>query len=330
MSTDLTIFTDDGFKTTLKIAEALVKSGVLPKGINNPFQAFAIIQKGREIGVGPMRALTGIALIEGKTTVSPELKLEQFKGRGGHVKWIKSDNLVAHLHLKAPNGDEHEETVTIEDMKMAGVASKDNWRKYPKSMLRARAVGFGLRALGEGDGSYTPDELGAVTNEEGEAIYAPPARNDQTEYEEARRYEARESAGPKVPNGTSVATSTTSEDAALLGQLEASVLVDVIDPKTGEVTGRSPKATRNQLARAHILKNDLHYSDDVWRKRLMKRFGVDSSALLCQEDIQSIIDAMETTRRNREEKARQALNEVAEFAREDQGDEPTEQELNQS
>jgi len=171
-TTDLTIFTDTGYVTTLKIAETLVKSGVLPRGIDNPFKAFAIIQKGREIGVGPMRALTGIALIEGKPTVSPELKLEQFRQRGGRVKWIKSDNTVAHLHLKAPNGDEHEEIVTMDDMKLAGVAGKDNWRKYPKSMLRARAVGFGLRALGEGDGSYTPDELGAVTNESGEVVEA--------------------------------------------------------------------------------------------------------------------------------------------------------------
>ena len=146
-TTDLTIFTDDGFKTAMKIAETLVKSGVLPRGIDNPFKAFAIIQKGREIGVGPMRALTGINLIEGKPTVSPELKLEQFRQRGGHVKWVKSDNTVAHLHLKAANGDEHEEVVTLDDMKLAGVASKDNWRKYPKSMLRARAAGFGLRAL---------------------------------------------------------------------------------------------------------------------------------------------------------------------------------------
>ncbi len=193
-TTDLTIFTDDGFNTTLKIAETLLKSGVLPRGIDNPFKAFAIIQKGREIGVGPMRALTGINLIEGKPTVSPELKLEQFRQRGGHVKWVKSDNTIAHLHLKAANGDEHEEIVTLEDMKLAGVASKDNWRKYPKSMLRARATGFGLRALGEGDGSYTPDELGANTDEAGEYIPPPASKPKAEEYAPP---------SPKAPKGVS-------------------------------------------------------------------------------------------------------------------------------
>ncbi len=178
MSTaDISIFTKDGFDVTLKIADAMVKSGILPKGIDTPYKAFAIIQKGREMGVEPMRALTGIYLIEGKTVVSPELKLECFRERGGRVSWVRSDNTVAELALTAANGDKHVETVTMDDMKAAGLSGKDNWRKYPKSMLRARCIAFALRAMGEGDGSYTPDELGAVTDEKGNAEpeYIPPA-----------------------------------------------------------------------------------------------------------------------------------------------------------
>ncbi len=172
------IFTPDGFTTTQKIAETLVKSGILPRGIDTPAKAFAVIVKGWEIGVGPMRALTGIHLIEGKPSVSPELKLERFRERGGRIKWVRSDGLVAECTLTAPNGDVHTECVTLDEMKVAGVAGKDNWRKYPKSMLRARCVAFGLRALGEGDGSYTPDELGTVTAEDGtpsnDVAYIPP------------------------------------------------------------------------------------------------------------------------------------------------------------
>lgn len=180
------IFTPDGFATTQKIAETLVKSGILPRGIDTPAKAFAVIVKGWEIGVGPMRALTGIHLIEGKPSVSPELKLERFRERGGRIKWVRSDGLVAECTLTAPNGDTHTECVTLEEMKTAGVATKDNWRKYPKSMLRARCVAFGLRALGEGDGSYTPDELGTVTSEEGtpqEPAYTPPPARDEAKRE---------------------------------------------------------------------------------------------------------------------------------------------------
>lgn len=234
-TTDLTIFTDTGYSTTLKIAETLVKSGVLPRGIDNPFKAFAIIQKGREIGVGPMRALTGIALIEGKPTVSPELKLEQFRQRGGRVKWVKSDNTVAHLYLKAPNGDEHEEIVTLDDMKLAGVAGKDNWRKYPKSMLRARAVGFGLRALGEGDGSYTPDELGAVTNESGEMEYIPPSAEDNQRIRDA----IGETPTPKdVPPAVVLATAATTSKA----------------PRANTVKHDGTFASHKQVALLHMLR----------------------------------------------------------------------------
>jgi hypothetical protein len=242
-TTDLTIFTDTGFSTTLKIAETLVKSGVLPRGIDNPFKAFAIIQKGREIGVGPMRALTGIALIEGKPTVSPELKLEQFRQRGGHVKWVKSDNFVAHIHLKAPNGDEHEEIVTLDDMKMAGVAGKDNWRKYPKSMLRARCVGFGLRALGEGDGSYTPDELGAVTNESGEVEYAPPMA-------QATTVEVVADEGPKANTAAAATPATTAASAPQSGPTTKAARANTIKHD-------GTFANHKQVALLHILKSKI-------------------------------------------------------------------------
>ncbi len=175
MTTEISIFTEQGFATTFKIAEAMVKSGILPRGIDNPYKAFAIIQKGREMGVEPMRALTGIYLIEGKTVVSPELKLECFRARGGKVQWVESTGTVAHVKLTSADGTSHDETVTMQEMTSAGLAGKDNWRKYPKSMLRARCIAFALRAMGEGDGSYTPDELGAETTEAGEYI-PPPVR----------------------------------------------------------------------------------------------------------------------------------------------------------
>ncbi len=180
MTQEISIFTEQGFATTFKIAEAMVKSGILPRGIDNPYKAFAIIQKGREMGVEPMRALTGIYLIEGKTVVSPELKLECFRSRGGKVQWLDSSEKLAHVKLTSSDGSTHEERVTIAEMQGAGLTGKDNWRKYPKSMLRARCIAFALRAMGEGDGSYTPDELGAVTDEEGNAQpdYTPPAKQE--------------------------------------------------------------------------------------------------------------------------------------------------------
>ncbi len=242
------IFTPEGFTTTQKIAETLVKSGILPRGIDTPAKAFAVIVKGWEIGVGPMRALTGIHLIEGKPSVSPELKLERFRERGGRVGWIRSDATVAECKFTAPNGDTHTETVTLEEMKTAGVAGKDNWRKYPKSMLRARCVAFGLRALGEGDGSYTPDELGTVTAEDGtpgnDVTYAPPAK----EAANAPAPKLAASAAPVVADAATAPVST-----------------------TGQSTGKPPRAdmiphdgnlaTGDQVKALHTLKSKLQMGD---------------------------------------------------------------------
>ena len=196
MTKDISIFTEEGFATTFKISEAMVKSGILPRGIDNPYKAFAIIQKGREMGVEPMRALTGIYLIEGKTVVSPELKLECFRARGGKVQWLDSSEKLAHVKLTSPDGTEHEERVTIAEMAAAGLTGKDNWRKYPKSMLRARCIAFALRAMGEGDGSYTPDELGAETTEAGE--YIPPPVRESASRIAGTHGEAAKAEAPKA------------------------------------------------------------------------------------------------------------------------------------
>lgn len=362
-ATDLTIFSEEGYSATLKIADALVKSGMLPRGIDNPFKAFAIIQKGREIGVGPMRALTGIALIEGKPTVSPELKLEQFKGRGGHVKWIKSDNTVAHLHLKAPNGDEHEEIVTLDDMKVAGVAGKDNWRKYPKSMLRARCVGFGLRALGEGDGSYTPDELGAEVDESGEAVgttYAPPTPRAPPPAPRTLKIElepppvtppppkpvgslARVKGAPRGPKGEhmpGVANTDPSAPGVVVSQvgvvteletkLEASVMIDVdhVDKKTGEVTTkRYPKVTKAQLAKIHILKDQCRFEDEDWRGRLEAKYGKRSSGDLAEFQASDLIDRLQKMVDRAREVANDLRQDIPHDEPEDVGDVPQEWEM---
>jgi hypothetical protein len=294
MSTSLVptgnIFTADGFATTQKIAETLVKSGILPRGIDTPAKAFAVIVKGWEIGVGPMRALTGIHLIEGKPSVSPELKLERFRERGGRVKWLRSDGTVAECMFTAPNGDTHTETVTMEEMRAAGVASKDNWRKYPKSMLRARCVAFGLRALGEGDGSHTPDELGAETNEAGEVEYTPPAK------EEAK------AAAPKA----TTATTTPVIPAAGPGDGDIRPTAPAAEPRNAsQVPHTGGPIGPEQIKTIHALKAKVGgLTDEAYRKgiavyrradgsRCVDENGVGSSKYLSRDQADHLIKRFE-------------------------------------
>lgn len=54
------------------------------------------------------------------------------------------------------------------------IACKDNWRHYPARMVWARVLGFEIRDTfpDVGLGLYSPDELGAITDDEGRAIDA--------------------------------------------------------------------------------------------------------------------------------------------------------------
>lgn len=192
----LSIYAPDHVQSVMQMAATLVKSRLTPKGIDTPEKAFYLIMKGRELGVPPIRSLERIHIIEGRTTMAAELMLELFKRRGGRSEWLDDpkDRTYAEIRLKAANGDVHIERFTLEDAKTAQLFGKDNWRKWPKAMMRARAIAAGLRALGEAEGLYDPDELGAVTSPDGEILtdkdagpppeaesqYAPPANDTKT------------------------------------------------------------------------------------------------------------------------------------------------------
>lgn len=148
------------FKVTLGLATALVNSGFLPKALNTPEKAVAVILAGRELGIGPMLALRSIHIIEGKPVVAADLQLARFKADGGRAVFPELTAETAVLQLRHPNGDEHTETFTIVDARAAQLLNKDNWKKFPKAMLRSRVITAGLKSIGYEPtcGVYDTDE----------------------------------------------------------------------------------------------------------------------------------------------------------------------------
>lgn len=174
MSTDLTKVSSVGFTELQELAKALVPTGFLPEHIKTPGQAVAIILTGREMGVGPMQALRSIVMVKGKPTVAADLQLALFKNAGGKATFTELTEKRAVLTLTHPNGDKHTETFSMEDADKAGLLqSQPNYRKFPKAMLRSRAITAGLKSIGfeACAGAYDPDELAAVpANPTGEVI----------------------------------------------------------------------------------------------------------------------------------------------------------------
>ena len=159
------------------MSEVLVKSGMLPAHIKTPQAAVAIIQKGRELGIQPMYALSNIVSIQGKPTANAELMLALiYRDHGDNaITFTHSDNTACAIAYARRSWKQPQTyTFTIEDAKAAGLLSNQTWQKYPAAMLRARCISAVARmafpdSIG---GMYTPEELGAEVDEDGTPIQA--------------------------------------------------------------------------------------------------------------------------------------------------------------
>jgi hypothetical protein len=172
------------WKTMLEMAGQLVQSGLLPKGIDKPAAALAIIQKGRELGIPPMYALSNIGIINGKPVVGAEVMLAMvYRDHGDQAIQFEETSAercsVVYKRKSWPQYRTFE--WTVEDAKKAGLTGKGGpWSQYPAAMLRARCISAVARlafpdSLG---GMYTPEELGAevtVTDDGAIEVIQPPA-----------------------------------------------------------------------------------------------------------------------------------------------------------
>lgn len=152
----------DDYRGLMGLAKELCSTGFLPVAVKTPAQAVAIILTGKELGLGPMQSLRSISIIQGKPELAADLQLSIFHRDGGRSKWLELTETRAVLWLRHPNGDEHRETFSMDDARRAGLANGQNWQKYPKAMLRSRAITAGLKSIGFEPlaGAYAPGEIG--------------------------------------------------------------------------------------------------------------------------------------------------------------------------
>lgn len=150
------------FDEMVLMGDKLVRTGFLPPHLKNGAQVAAIVMAGRELGLGTMRSLRSLTLVKGKVTEYADSQLARFKSDGGHAKFLHLDESKAVLWLQHPNGDEHTETFAVDDARRAGLLNDGgNYGKFPKAMLRSRAITAGLKSIGweGGAGNYDPSEL---------------------------------------------------------------------------------------------------------------------------------------------------------------------------
>jgi hypothetical protein len=114
-------------------------------------------------GMHPMTAARDYHIIKGKATKTADAMMASFQGAGGVVEWIELTDEKAAAKFSHPKSCP--KPVLIDwDMQraaQAGLTGKDNWRKYPRAMLRARVVSEGMKAAFPAalSGLYTPEEV---------------------------------------------------------------------------------------------------------------------------------------------------------------------------
>lgn len=127
-------------------ADILVKSGFLPTSVNTPEKALAIMQKGKELGIGPMEALSSINVIQGKPSVSPQLMLALAR-RTGELIDMKMDvsEKGATVTVTRKNQSPYTTTFGIKEATDLGLMAKDNYKKQAGTMFGWRALAANLR-----------------------------------------------------------------------------------------------------------------------------------------------------------------------------------------
>jgi hypothetical protein len=98
-----------------------------------------------------MQSLRSIHVIEGKPSCSADLILALCKRRPEvcrYFRLVRSDATVA-TYETLRDGRPAPTTLsfTIEQAKSASLTGKDNWKKYPEAMLRARCIAALARAV---------------------------------------------------------------------------------------------------------------------------------------------------------------------------------------
>ena len=155
----------DSISELMTIGKAMSASGYF-NDAKDANQAIVKILAGREMGFGPFAAMSDIHIIQGKPVVGANLMAAAVKSHPRYDYRVTVNTDVAvEICFYQEGKSIGVSTFTMDDAKAAGLQGKDNWRKFPRNMLFARAISNGVRwycpDVFSGAAVYTPDEIDA-------------------------------------------------------------------------------------------------------------------------------------------------------------------------
>lgn len=270
--------TDEDWKFMLSWGQSAMKSRMLPTAIQSPEAAAVIVLKGRELGISFMTAIAHIHVINGKPTMSAELIQAMARRNlpGLVINILESDSKVAKIEFIRPERGAKPfiQSFTIEEAQAAKLTGKDVWKSYPAAMLWSRCVTAGLRKvcpealMGV---SYTPEEMGAEVDQEGNVI------------ETTGRHVNESHSAPKEDK-TSKALNAAADAAE----------------KAHQEQEQKRKLSAEVGAKIKKLKQELELSDEEIRAEAHRLCGKDDPKKMTLAELQELVKVLEDEKNARE------------------------------
>lgn len=135
--------TFDLMPKALELASKLSGTEFVPLALRNkPAAIMACMLQGHEVGLPPMASLQLIDVIEGRPSLRAAGQRALILAKG-HEIWIEEASATRATVCGRRRGEERVTSITwtMDEAKRAGLVNKQNWQRYPRNMLVARATG---------------------------------------------------------------------------------------------------------------------------------------------------------------------------------------------
>lgn len=169
----------EAVEVAFRIGQAAAQAGNYKS--KNAAELALRVKYGMEMGLGPATALQSVTVIQGSPTLTAGAIASRISAHPDYDYDVtahtdESCTIVIWRHKRGEWRECPPSTFTMEDAKQAGLVRSGPWKQYPRNMLFARALTNAARWYAAevfGGAVYTPDEMGAEVDQDGEVVRMP-------------------------------------------------------------------------------------------------------------------------------------------------------------